>query len=214
MENIKRFQPAMLTDEKKEQLLSENVKESQLSDFAKWMLAWFINQYDCIPNVMNNGYLFVSNVDLQKAVKKNWQLVMSAINELIDTNLLVRVAGESRKNGCKAIATKYYVQFENLFKPIVIPTAEEKYKKFMSKTINNVVPTVEYNEKPDVAHDAYNDLSYELEIAERDLQYEMDRLKGTTTEKEKEYAEYWVNVRQDKVRELKEKIENEVSKRV
>lgn len=196
-----------------EELLPTNVKDSCLSQNAKKVLAVMIEYFNVKRVVAESCFLAISNRILRECVGIKSEHVMEAIQELIETNLIERNVGKRWKKGEKPKASEYTLNWENIcFNPIKKPTAEERLARFLKKDEPKEEPTQSqtvnvtvnnYISQPVEDGKSKEDLEYELAIAERDLQYEKDRLKMTTNKKDKEYAEYWVGVRGDRVKQLK-----------
>lgn len=229
-----------ITEDRMNGILPDNIKDTKvLTPTAKKVLAYIMNGYYSLSMADENGYFFRTNNEMRKDLRIGMPNMMEAIQELIDTNLIVRKSGETLPNG-KRLASKYYVQWDNLESPVVKPTASELIKRYASKkdvsnTKVHISPTV--NVKVEIPTSIHLDggLDYTFEPNERDydelknqcstmtddeldeaieskmreIQTKKGIVKNTTTEKEKNDEEYWVH----KLSWQKKYMEDELAKR-
>ena len=114
-----------INEERMNQVLPQTVKDSNLSTSAKKILATIINYYSMKEKVKETGFLAISNEDLRQSAEVGKEYLILGIQELIECRLISRVAGSKRKTGERSKASVYYLNKENLLKPIVRPTPEE-----------------------------------------------------------------------------------------
>ena len=114
-----------ITQERMEQVLPKNVKNSDLSVNAKKILASIINYHLVNEKVRVTGFLAISNDNLRQSACIGKDYLMTAIQELIECRLIDRKAGKKWKRGEPKMATEYRLIKENLLKPIQKPTNEQ-----------------------------------------------------------------------------------------
>ena len=114
-----------ISEERVSQVLPQTVKESDLSDYAKKVLATIINYHLVNAKVRETGFLAISNSDLRESAGIGKEYLMSAVQELIECRLITRIAGSKWKKGEPRRATEYILMKENLAKPIAKPSAED-----------------------------------------------------------------------------------------
>lgn len=142
-----------MTKERMNGILPENIKETTvLTPTAKKVLAYLMNCFYSLSMTDENGYFYRTNNEMRKDLGVGMGKMLEAIQELIDTNLVIRKTGETLPTG-ERLASRYYVQWDNLEEPIVKPTASDRIKKYLSKktvdtkeektvTVKQTAPTV------------------------------------------------------------------------
>lgn len=206
-----------ITNERMNGVLPENIKETkELTPAAKKVLAYLLNNFYSFSMVDENGYFYRTNNEMRKDLGIGMGNMLEAIQELIDTNLIMRKVGETLPTG-ERLASRYYIQWDNLEKPVVKPTASDMIRKYLSKkkdntnakqTVNvhvNVEVPVTVNQHVEHTNDNedYDDEDYSnwtddklkrgIERKKVDIQQKSDTLKNTTTEKDKYSEEYWLD---------------------
>ena len=125
----------VITKERMEEVLPQNIKETDvLSDNAKKVLACLINYQFTHPIARQVGYVAISNPTLAKACRIGNEYCRAAVQELIDHNLILRIAGQRRKKGEDAKASEYTILFENLNKPLKKLSYEELYEQYLKSS--------------------------------------------------------------------------------
>lgn len=127
-----------ITEERQNQILPQNIKETDvLSDNAKKTLATIMNYYLVLEEVKANGYVFLNNDTLRQSVGIRKNDMLSAVQELIESELIERQVGKRRTEGEKATASVYKVIWQNLTKPIKKKnTFEELFSEFLKSSEN------------------------------------------------------------------------------
>lgn len=122
----------VITDERIDYILPQNIKESDvISENAKKVLATIMNYYLVLDKVKQQGYVHLSNQLLRQSVKIKQNDMMTAIQELIDYDLIEREVGKIWTEGQPHMASKYTVKWNNLQKPLKKKTFEELFQDFL-----------------------------------------------------------------------------------
>ena len=120
-----------ISKERVEELLPQNIKESDvISNYAKKVLTYLLNQWLVNKKARESGYVVASNYELSVGCKINGGTVMTAVQELIEHNLLLRKAGIKRTQGQTPQASEYTILFNNLRKPLVKNNFETLFGEF------------------------------------------------------------------------------------
>lgn len=123
-----------ITEERIEKILPKHIKETKLiSNEAKKVLAALINYYLNLDIPKKCGYVAISNSTLRESVVINNNELLNYIEELVEYKLIIRERGQQREKGKKAIASKYYILWENLNKPVKELEFEDLYGDFLNK---------------------------------------------------------------------------------
>ena len=147
-----------ITDERIKQILPQTVKDSDLSDNAKKVLAAIINYYLVNPLVRSTGFLAISNDNLRASARIGKGYLMPAVQELIECKLVDRKPGKKWKAGEKNTASEYRLNFENLKKPIKKPSADDLLDFLSQPLCTGDSPTNTYtNTTTDTETNTYSD---------------------------------------------------------
>lgn len=123
-----------ITKERAEQLLPTVIKESkELSNDAKTVLATLMNYFFSLDAAKENGFIFLNNPTMQKSIRKGSEKIKAAEQELVECNLIRIERGGSKFVGGKRLANRYFINWDNLDKPIKKPSSEELIKQFLEK---------------------------------------------------------------------------------
>ena len=126
-----------ISEERQNQILPQNIKDTDvLSDNAKKTLATIMNYYLLLEEVKNNGYVFLNNETLRQSVGIRKNNVLSAVQELIECDLISREVGKRRTEGEPSTASVYRVMWQNLTKPLRKNTFEELFSEFLKPSGN------------------------------------------------------------------------------
>ena len=172
-----------ITDERMSQVLPVNIQESEeLSANAKKVLAVLINYYFTLSkSVEELGYVYMNNAMLSKSAKLRTESALSAVQELTECNLIKRIAGKKREQGEKATASIYYINWENLEKPVEKPNFNTLFAEFMKKRNcpGTVVVDTDTNVEKDIDKDIEIDEDVVLDVdvvLDEELNLEEDKL--------------------------------------
>lgn len=128
-----------ITDERIEQILPVNIKESDvITKNAKKTLATIMNYFYTLNVVRENRCLMISTDTLRAAVGIKKASMLNALQELIEHDLIIREIGKKWKNGERPVSSKYYVCWENLTKELKKNTAEDMISAFLQVPDNQV----------------------------------------------------------------------------
>ena len=120
-----------ISKERVEELLPQNIKDSDvISNHAKKVLAYLMNQWLVNKKARESGYVVASNYELSVGCKINGSAVMTAVQELIEHNLVIRKAGIKRTQGQTPQASEYTILLHNLRKPLVKNNFETLFGEF------------------------------------------------------------------------------------
>ena len=130
------MKPIKITDERMAEVLPSEIKNTDvLSNSAKKTLAAIMNYHLLLEEVKNNGYVYLSNQILRESVGIRNNDVLSAVQELIECDLIERQSGRRRTEGERAMASTYKVKWSNLTKPIKKKnTFEELFSEFLKSS--------------------------------------------------------------------------------
>ena len=120
-----------ITDERVEQVLPPNIKNSDLSDLEKRTLAALLHSLSISKGAQESGFLVIGNKKLFSVIGGRSEDIMTALRTLEEYDLFKRVVGKSRVEGEKSKASEYHFNWDNIFKnPLKKKTSEELFSKF------------------------------------------------------------------------------------
>lgn len=120
-----------ITDERVEQVLPPNIKNSDLSDLEKRTLAALLHSLTISKGAQESGFLVIGNKKLFSVIGGRREYIMTALRTLEEYDLFKRVVGKSRVEGEKSEASEYHFNWDNIFKnPLKKKTSEELFSKF------------------------------------------------------------------------------------
>jgi len=165
-----------ITDERMAEVLPSEIKNTDvLSDNAKKTLATIMNYFVVLNIARTSGYLVCPNSVLREAVGIRNNDLLSAVQELIECDLIERQVGHKRVEGEKSTASTYIVKWPNLVKPIKKKnTFEELFSEFLkspetllgttvTNTITNTVSVTDTNTESDTNVEVESDIEDEVE---------------------------------------------------
>lgn len=150
-----------LTDEVMNKVLPQVVKDSvEISEDAKKAYAVILNYHVVLNCVKESGYLVLPNSTFREALSMKQNDLISAIQELIECNLIKREVGKARTKGEASIASKYWIVWDNFGKPIKKPSKEELFACFLKGCKSSETPmgTVDVDVNVDADIDVDNDI--------------------------------------------------------
>jgi hypothetical protein len=120
-----------ITDERVEQVLPPNIKNSDLSYLEKRTLAALLHSLTISKGAQESGFLVIGNKKLFSVIGGRREYIMTALRTLEEYDLFKRVVGKSRVEGEKSEASEYHFNWDNIFKnPLKKKTSEELFSKF------------------------------------------------------------------------------------
>ena len=123
-----------VNEKRMEQVLPQAIRESDvLTKNAKKVLATIINYYFVLDEPKKLGYLYMSNETLKKSCNIKKKYMLEAIQELIEFELIRRERGEKWTKGKRPIASRYYVNWNNLKKPLKQKSFDDLFDNFMNE---------------------------------------------------------------------------------
>ena len=114
-----------ITQERMDQILPPTVKDSDLSNNAKRVLATIINYHLVNDKVRISGFLAINNENLRRSAGIGKEYLRAAVQELIECRLIERKVGQKWKAGEKSMASEYRLIIENIRRPIKKPTSDD-----------------------------------------------------------------------------------------
>lgn len=126
-----------ITKERMEQILPQNVKDSDLSVNAMKMLATIINYHLVDDKVRSAGFLAINNENLRQSTGIGKEYLKNAWKELEECKLITRKAGKKWKAGEKSEASEYRLNLENIKKFTKKPTADELLETLFSAPLES-----------------------------------------------------------------------------
>ena len=165
-----------ITKERMQQVLPGTVKDSDLSNQAKKLLAAIINYHLVNNKAKEAGFLAINNEDLRASATVGKEYFRAAIQELVECKLIYRKAGKKWSSTEKNTASEYYLIKDNLTKPIHKPTSEDLLEQLFTASAplsSEIVPTNTitisdtYSETiSDTISESYSDSISQLDISE------------------------------------------------
>lgn len=120
-----------ITKERLEEVLPENIKESDvLDDKTKKTLGAILNYFAILDKSKENGYVILSNTTLRESVGIRMNDLLNCIQTLIENNLIRRERGETRTANKPSVASKYYMCWNELKKPLKKKTFDDIFAQF------------------------------------------------------------------------------------
>jgi len=138
----RKMKAIVISEERMNQILPKNIKESDvLNKNEKKVLAVIMNYYAILDNAKRDRYVILSNDKLRAAAGINKNVVLDTVQSLIEYKLIQRERGKRRAKGEKAEASKYYIIWENLNKPLKKLTFEDIFSEFLTPTESSKTPS-------------------------------------------------------------------------
>ena len=121
-----------ITDERIDAILPKSIKDSDvLNNNDKKVLGAILHYFLILDKAKENKYVILTNEDLRKTVCIRKSYVLSSVHNLIEMKLIKRECGKARKKGEKPQASKYYVNWSNLKKPLKKLEFEDLFSDFI-----------------------------------------------------------------------------------
>ena len=121
-----------ITDERIDAILPKSIKDSDvLNNNDKKVLGAILHYFLILDKAKENKYVILTNEDLRKTVCIRKAYVLSSVHNLIEMKLIKRECGKTRKKGEKPQASKYYVNWSNLKKPLKKLEFEDLFSDFI-----------------------------------------------------------------------------------
>ena len=121
-----------ITDERIDAILPKSIKDSDvLNNNDKKVLGAILHYFLILDKAKENKYVILTNEDLRKTVCIRKSYVLSSVHNLIEMKLIKRECGKSRTKGEKPQASKYYVNWNNLKKPLKKLEFEDLFSDFI-----------------------------------------------------------------------------------
>ena len=122
-----------ITDERINAILPKSIKDSDvLSNNDKKVLGAILHYFLILDKAKENKYIILTNKDLRKTVCIRNAYVLSSVQNLIEMKLIKRECGKTWKKGEEPQASKYYVNWSNLKKPLKKLEFEDLFSDFIS----------------------------------------------------------------------------------
>jgi len=84
--------------------------------------------------VISLNYHYFSSSLVEKISSIQAKKMLGAVQELIDYELIIRKVGRTRTQGEKAMASEYYIQFQNFGKKIKKLTFEDLFSNYIKSS--------------------------------------------------------------------------------
>ena len=122
-----------ISDERINAILPKHINDCDvLTKNDKKVLAAILHYFLVLDKAKVNKYVILTNEDLRKTVGIRKADVLSSVQKLIELNLIIRECGKTWTQGEKPKASKYYIIWDNLKKPVKKPTFEDLFSSFLS----------------------------------------------------------------------------------
>ena len=113
--------------------LPANIKEtSVLRNSSKKVLAALLELL-LHSEARESGIIFCGNSLLRKLSGINENILLPAIDQLIDYDLISRKVGKARKEGEKGLASEYIINFKKLKEPLIEKTFDDLFGDFVDE---------------------------------------------------------------------------------
>ena len=162
-----------ITDERIDAILPKSIKDSDvLNNNDKKVLGAILHYFLILDKAKENKYVILTNEDLRKTVCIRKSYVLSSVHNLIEMKLIKRECGKSRTNGEKPQASKYYVNWNNLKKPLKKLEFEDLFSDFITSEKLSGTVDIDTDIDTDVDTDVDEDTVIDKDIV---LDIDMDK---------------------------------------
>lgn len=152
-----------ITDERINAILPKSIKDSDvLNKNDKKVLGAILHYFLILDKAKENKYVILTNEDLRKTVCIRKANVLSSVQNLIEMKLIRRECGKTWKEGEKPQASKYYVNWSNLKKPLKKPEFEDLFSDFISS--ETPMGTIDTDIDSDTDIDIDTDIDSDIDI--------------------------------------------------
>ena len=152
-----------ITDERINAILPKSIKDSDvLSNNDKKVLGAILHYFLILDKAKENKYIILTNEDLRKTVCIRNAYVLSSVQNLIEMKLIKRECGKTWKKGEKPQASKYYVNWSNLKKPLKKMEFEDLFSDFISS--ETPLGTIDTDIDTDIDKDTDIDIDIDKDI--------------------------------------------------
>lgn len=162
-----------ITDERINAILPKSIKDSDvLSNNDKKVLGAILHYFLILDKAKENKYIILTNEDLRKTVCIRKTSVLSSVQNLIEMKLIKRECGKTRKEGEKPQASKYYVNWSNLKKPLKKLEFEDLFSDFISSEnpLGTIDTDIDTDSDTDIDTDIDKDKAPACDVTEVTLQ--------------------------------------------
>lgn len=122
-----------ITDERIDAILPKHIKDSEVLDKNdKKVLGAILHYFLVLDKAKENKYVILTNEDLRKTICIRKASVLTSVQNLIELGLIKRECGKTWTEGEKPQASKYYIIWDNIKKPIRKPKFEDLFLDFLS----------------------------------------------------------------------------------
>ena len=157
-----------ITDERIDAILPKSIKDSDvLNNNDKKVLGAILHYFLILDKAKENKYVILTNEDLRKTVCIRKANVLSSVHNLIEIKLIKRECGKTRKRGEKPQASKYYVNWNNLKKPLKKLEFEDLFSDFISSEKPSGTVDVDIDVDTDVDEDIVIDEDMDKEPVDK-----------------------------------------------
>ena len=140
-----------ISKERIQEVLPENIQNSDvINEKAKKILAVLLDTQFTHPKAIECGFVVMSNTVLasMSGFRGNTKAMLSSLQELIDHQLVHRTAGQKWSANSEPTASVYYIDWDNLEKPLKrlkFSDLKERFKslkKPISTTYTNTISDI------------------------------------------------------------------------
>lgn len=143
-----------ITDERIDAILPKSIKDSDvLNNNDKKVLGAILHYFLVLDKAKVNKYVILPNEDLRKTVGIRKSDMLSSVQKLIELNLIIRECGKTWTQGEKPKASKYYIIWDNLKKPVKKPTFEDLFSDFLSSETPSGTIDIDTDKEKDIDKD-------------------------------------------------------------
>ena len=137
------MKPIVLTEERMQQILPQNIKDTDvISADAKKVLAAIMNYFLTLDKVKEQGSVHLSNTLLRQSAHIKQGYMLTAIQELKEHDLIKREVGKVWTEGEEKTASIYKVMWHNLVKPLKKLTFDDLFSDYLESSETPMGTTV------------------------------------------------------------------------
>ena len=184
-----------ITEERMEQVLTDNIKRSDvISKNAKMVLATIMNYHYVLDVCKNSRYLIIPTETLRESVGIGKEQLLTATQELIEFDLIEKETGKRWKKGERPKASKYIVKWNNLKNELKKKTSDDLISTFLDSPEIGGSPIVSVNVSDSVSDNVIDSVSDSVSVYDSenvsDFKENNILLKKDYIKEEKDYIEY------------------------
>lgn len=114
-------------------IIPKHINESDVLDkYDKKVLGAILHYFLVLDKAKENKYVILTNDDLRKTIGIRKASMLLSIQKLTELGLIKRECGKTWREGEKPQASKYFINWDNLKRPLKKPEFEDLFSDFLS----------------------------------------------------------------------------------